>query len=293
MSVDDKSFKRGLGRGLDSLIPLNDDFSSDDMGKKEKLTNISVEKIKPNPLQPRQSFDDNSLAELANSIKEHGIIQPLIVTKIDSGYELIAGERRLRASKLIGLSEVPAIIRDAEKLKKLELAVIENVQRDDLNVLDEARSYKRLIDEFSLSQEDVAKKVGKSRSAVANKIRLLDLPVEIKRALNSKDITEGHARSLLGLPNHEKMLAVFKLVAKGKLSVRETEKKVNDMLRGSVLTIKKDEVDPNILQLEKNLREALGARVRLKGKRKGGSLIIDYTSSKDLERILNFFLTKK
>lgn len=291
MSVK-KSSQRGLGRGLDSLIPIDNDSSTGAADLKDRLVNIPTSQIVPNPLQPRQTFSDDSLADLAKSIEEHGIIQPLVVTKVESGYELVAGERRLRAAKAVGLQEVPAIVRDGKKMKKLEIAIIENIQRDNLSVLDEARAYQRLMQDFSISQDDVARKVGKSRSAVANKLRLLNLPVEVKRALNSGQISEGHARALLGLDSQEKMLMVFGLIIARKLSVRETEARVNEALTGKTMTIREEDVDPNIIHLEAELRNIIGAKVQIKSKKKGGSLVIDYNSLEDMERIVNFFIKK-
>lgn len=285
---------RGLGRGLDALIPTNDTSQSSNVSGKpeDSLVNVPTNSIRPNSQQPRQTFNDESLADLANSIQEHGIIQPLVVVKADDGYELVAGERRLRAAKVINLKEVPVIIRSAKELKKLELALVENIQRDNLNVLDEARGYKRLMDEFSLSQEDVAKKMGKSRSAVANKIRLLDLPVEVKRAINSGQISEGHGRALLGLDNQEQILMLCGLIIARKLSVRETEQKVNEILSGLKIKSDKKEKDPNILDLEKQLRESIGAKVKIRSKRNGGSIVIDYTSQEELARVLNLLMKK-
>lgn len=280
---------RGLGRGLDALIPTDGTSGSSNVSSKPEgsLVNVPTNSIRPNSQQPRQTFSDESLADLANSIQEHGIIQPLVVIRADDGYELVAGERRLRASKVIGLKEVPVIIRSAKELKKLELALVENIQRDNLNVLDEARGYKRLMDEFSISQEDVAKKMGKSRSAVANKIRLLDLPVEVKRAINAGQISEGHGRALLGLDSQEQILMLCGLIIARKLSVRETEQKVNEVLSGQKISKSdKKEKDPNILELERQLRESIGAKVKIRNKRNGGSIVIDYTSPEELERIL-------
>lgn len=280
------SISKGLGRGLDALIPTDDNLNVKSRGSKETLVNVPVNSIKPNSLQPRQTFSDESLADLAESIRENGIIQPLIVVRSGNGFELVAGERRLRAAKVVGLYEVPVIIRDAEKLKKLELALVENVQRDDLNVIEEALAYQKLMQDFSLTQEDVAKKVGKSRSVIANKVRLLSLPVEVKRALNTSQISEGHARALLGLNDKEKILMLCGLIIARKLSVRETEKKVNEILAGGKIKKDKVETDPNTLQLEKELRDAIGAKVKIQTKRKGGSIIIDYSSQEELEKIL-------
>lgn len=282
--------QRGLGRGLDALIPTDDGsrVSNSSTKHEDSLVKVPTNSIQPNSQQPRQTFSDESLADLATSIKEHGIIQPLIVVKDVDGYELVAGERRLRAAKVVGLNEVPVIIRSAKELKKLELALVENIQRDNLNVLDEARGYKRLMDEFSLSQDDVAKKMGKSRSAIANKVRLLDLPVEVKRALNAGQISEGHGRALLGLASQEQILMLCGLIIARKLSVRETEQKVTQVLSGQKIQSGKKETDPNILELEKQIREAIGAKVKIRSKRNGGSVIIDYSSQEELDRILGF-----
>ncbi len=284
MSVKNQS-SRGLGRGLDALIPMSDDQVSENQAK-ERLVNVPVSSVQPNPMQPRQTFGDESLADLARSIKEHGIIQPLIVTKAENGYELVAGERRLRAAKVVGLDEVPVIVRDAEALKKLEIALIENVQRDNLNVIEEALGYQKLMQDFSLTQDDVARKVGKSRSQIANRIRLLGLPVEAKRALNNEQISEGHARALLGLDSTEQILLLLGLIIARKLSVRETEKKVNEALSGQKIKPDKKGIDPNIVQIEKELRDAVGAKVTIRAKRKGGSIVIDYNSQEEMDKII-------
>ncbi|RJO61413.1 ParB/RepB/Spo0J family partition protein [candidate division WS5 bacterium] len=286
------SVSKGLGRGLDALIPTDDNLNIKSKSSKETLINVPVNSIEPNSLQPRQTFSDESLADLAESIRENGIIQPLIVVRKGNGFELVAGERRLRAAKVVGLYEVPVIIRDAEKLKKLELALVENVQRDDLNVIEEALAYQKLMQDFSLTQEDVAKKVGKSRSVIANKVRLLSLPVEVKRAINTGQITEGHARALLGLNDKEKILTLCGLIIARKMSVRETEKKVNEILAGGKIKKDKVEADPNTLQLERELRDAIGTKVKIRSKRKGGQVVIDYTDTKDLGRIINLLKKK-
>ncbi len=290
MSVNKNQTSRGLGRGLDALIPTDDlSSTSTPTDSKEKLTNVPTHTIKPNSQQPRQTFNDESLADLARSIEEHGIIQPLIVVPAENGYELIAGERRLRAAKVINLPEVPVIIRDAKELKKLELALVENVQRDNLNVIEEALAYQKLMQDFSLTQEDVAKKVGKSRSLVANKVRLLTLPVEVKRAINMGQISEGHGRTLLGLDNVEQILLLLGLIIARKLSVRETERKVNEILSGQKIKTEKKEADPNVAQIEKELREKIGSKVQIRNKKKGGQVVIDYTSQEELDKILGFF----
>lgn len=282
--------QRGLGRGLDALIPTDDNLNVKTKNVGETLTYVPTNSIKPNSEQPRQTFGDESLADLAKSIGEHGIIQPLIVVPDnDGGYELIAGERRLRAAKVVDLEKVPVVIRDDKQLKKLELAIVENVQRENLNVIEEALAYQKLMQDFSLTQEDVAKKVGKSRSVVANKIRLLGLPVDVKRAINNGQISEGHARALLGLEKQEQIVMLCGLIIARKLSVRETEKKVNEILGGANLRKDMVEPDPDIVQLENQLREKVGSRVKIRSKRVGGSIVIDYSSQEELDRILGLF----
>jgi ParB family chromosome partitioning protein len=281
--------QRGLGRGLDALIPTDDNLNVKTKASGERLMHVPTNSIIPNSQQPRQTFGDESLADLAQSIQQHGIIQPLIVVPAEDGYELIAGERRLRAAKVINLEEVPVIVRNAEELKKLELALVENVQRDNLNVIEEALAYQKLIQDFSLTQDDVAKRVGKSRSVVANKVRLLGLPVDVKRAINNNQISEGHGRALLGLEKQEQIVMLCGLIIARKLSVRETEKKANEILAGGSIKKEKVEIDPNILQAEKQLREKVGSRVQIKSKRNGGSVVIDYSSQEELEKILGFF----
>jgi ParB family transcriptional regulator, chromosome partitioning protein len=249
---------------------------------------VPLEKIANNPQQPRHNFDEKELRDLADSIKEHGIIQPLVVTKIaPEQYELIAGERRLRAAKLAGLELVPVIVREeAGEREKLELALIENIQRNDLNVLEEARGYKKLIEEYDLTQEDVADKVGKSRSAVANKVRLLHLPIEIQRALQENKITEGHARSILAIENPEKQRALFELILKDNLTVRQVEDKVREV---TVSTHKRRmgaaSTNPEFQEKEEHLAAALGTKVTIKKSGGGGKIIIEFYSPEELEDI--------
>jgi len=223
---------------------------------------------------------------LADSIKEHGIIQPLVVIKIaPDQYELIAGERRLKASKLAGLDMVPVIIREETgEREKLELALVENIQREDLNILEEARAYKKLIEEFDLTQEEIAERVGKSRSAVANKVRLLGLPFEIQRALQAGKITEGHARSILAIENTEKQRALFELILKDNLTVRQAEDKVREV---TVSTHKRrvgaTVQDPVYKEKEDQIAQSLGTKVQIKKSGGGGKIIIDFYSSEELE----------
>lgn len=298
----------GLGRGLSSLIPqkrkpvdeaenkLNqprDDFNY--FGKNQPagtennpqvVLNLEIFKITSNPHQPRFNFDSEKLNELADSIKIHGIIQPLIVSKINANqFELIAGERRLQAAKLAGLKEVPVILRNANEQEKLELAVIENIQRHDLNPIEEAKSFHKLREEFNLSQEEIAKKLGKSRSAIANKIRLLSLPIEIQKALLENKITEGHAKAILAVENPEKQKALFEMILKNNLTVRQVESKVKEV---SVKSHKRVvSIDPEIKRIEDMLTGALGTKVKLSKAGGGGKIIIDYYSKEELNNILD------
>ncbi len=293
----------GLGRGLASLIPQKSKSSSLVAEKKkdsqvpakfqadlpqDDFLEIPIEKIANNPQQPRHHFDEGELKELADSIKEHGIIQPLIVSKIaPEQYELIAGERRLKAAVMAGLKMVPVIVRAGEgEREKLELALVENIQRKDLSVLEEARAYKKLIEEFDLTQEEIAEKVGKSRSAVANKIRLLSLPIEIQRALADGRLSEGHARPILALENPEKQRALFELILKENLTVREVEDRVREVTVASHK--RKLGAMPAYFEFkekEEQIASVLGTKVKIKKSGKGGKIIIDFYSSKELEEI--------
>lgn len=292
----------GLGRGLSSLIPNkqpNSSVSEEDFSIKPSppqrenneairgdkyVIEVDINQIVPNPHQPRLVFDDAKLDDLAQSIKIHGIIQPLIVSKNGSQYELIAGERRFQASKRIGLKKVPVIVRDAAEKEKLELAIIENIQRHDLNAIEEAKAYQKLIDEYQLSQDEVAVKMGKSRSLVANKIRLLQLPIEIQKALIEGQITEGHAKAILSISNPEKQRALFDLILKSNLTVRQTEDKSREV---SVKPHKRIvSQDPEVKQIENVLVEALGTKVRVNKAGDGGKIVIEYYCKEDLDSLL-------
>lgn len=301
----------GLGRGLASLIPQKNlpapppRRTGDEAGKSARNTSrilaktqsealqddfleVPIEKVTSNPQQPRHNFDEKELQELADSIKKHGIIQPLVVAKIaPDQYELIAGERRLKASRLAGLKMVPVIVREESgEREKLELALVENIQRHDLGVLEEARAYKKLIEEFDLTQEDVADKVGKSRSAVANKVRLLGLPIEIQRALSEGKITEGHARSILAIENPEKQRALFEMILKDNLTVRQTEDKVKEVTVATHQRKLGSSVSPFQVEGEA-LAAKLGTKVSIKKSGSGGKILIDFYSREELENILS------
>jgi ParB family chromosome partitioning protein len=274
-----KNNKHGLGRGLDSLIPVD---GNDEVKVQQAEEFVNVDLIDPNPMQPRQSFDEAPLAELAASIREYGIIQPLLVCKNGDRYQLIAGERRLRASKLAGLKEVPVIRRTLEDQEKLELAIIENVQRENLNPIESALSYKRLADEFNLTQEDISKKVGKARSTVANSIRLLTLPMEVKQGLMENKITEGHARTILALENREDQITLYHRITSDGLNVRATEAAIKRNLPSVKPETSKD---PDVVLAEKRLSEATGTKVKIESKGKKGKVVIEYYNPEDLEKI--------
>lgn len=297
----------GLGRGLSSLIPQKQNKDKIDspredynyfgssanskagvLGKNKNIQEVEVDLISPNPHQPRVLFDEMKLKELAASIKEHGIIQPLVVTREGDQFEIIAGERRLQASKIAGLKSVPVIVREASEQQKLELAVIENIQRHDLNPIEEAKSYKSLTEDFDLSQEEVALRVGKSRSTVANKIRLLTLPVEIQKSLIEGKITEGHAKAILAIDNLEKQRALYELILKNNLTVRQVEDKTKEI---SVRTHKRNIVaDPETRQIEDEISQKLGTKVKISKSGSGGKVIIEYYSKEELENIISKIL---
>lgn len=276
-----------LGRGLDSLFSKTSTIAEKILPEaKGQLIEIAVEAIVPNPRQPRRHFSPAELSDLMNSIKEHGILQPLVVTVLDGErYELIAGERRLRASRELGLVHVPAIVREADEQQKLELALIENIQRHDLNAVEEAMAYKALIDEFALTQQQVAGRVGKQRSTVANILRLLELEEDILEALMQGMITKSHARTLLAEPDLTKRRLVFEKMCRGEMTVREAESRVTGNYRRPSM-----DRDPNIVAKETALREALGTKVRIKERAGRGSISIEFYSREELSRLLDQFL---
>jgi ParB family chromosome partitioning protein len=290
--------KSSLGTGLSSLIPEKTKrpmvAEMPGAAHGDEVIKLSVDSIIPNPHQPRYYFDGENLKDLAESIREHGVVQPIIVTRIAEGkYELIAGERRLRASKLIGNKEIPAIVREADNQEKLELAIIENVQRHNLNAIEEAKAYKRLKEEFGLTQEEIAKKLGKGRVAVANTMRLLDLPVEIQRGIIEGKITEGHARAILGLDNPEKQRALYELILKGKLTVRDAENKVREiMVPSHTRTMTFSAINPEIQDLENRLQQNLGTKIQIKKKGTAGKIMIDFFSEEEFEKIKNLLLAE-
>lgn len=275
--------RSGLGKGLDALIP--GDFQEN---KSPGTATMDIIRIQPNPRQPRKVFKTEELAELAESIRENGIIQPLVISPSDHPGEfyLIAGERRLKAAKLAGLDVVPVIIRDVNELQQLELALVENVQREDLSPLETAEAYRQLADDFSLSHDEIAKKVGKSRVAVTNTIRLLKLAEKVQQWLLEGEITEGHARALLALPTSEAQTALAESVIKKGLNVRQTEQLVQRVLGEKKRPARVQEFSSQVKEIEEQLRDALGTKVNLHYSPKGGSLVIRYYSDEELDSII-------
>ncbi len=279
--------KKGLGKGLGAL--LNTDEAVD--SSLEQSFELKISQIEPNKSQPRTEFDVEKLNVLADSIKKYGVLQPIVVKKLDSGfYRIIAGERRWRASKIAGLSKIPVVIRDYDDQETMEIALVENLQREDLNPFEEARGYRELMDLFSLTQEQVAQKVGKSRSAVANSIRLLSLCDEIKDLVLKKELTVGHVRALLATDNEGvQLMAARRIVTEG-LTVRQAEALIKSLLQ-TKKEKKKTHMDEELRRylsaLEKKLSKSLGTKVTICNKKNRGKIEIEYYNSDDFERIMN------
>jgi len=287
---------QGLGRGLGSLIPKKtvtygkNPFKSEVAEEEvvilqdnDRILKINPDRIDLNPHQPRTHFAENSLNDLAESIRQHGIIQPLIVTKKNDHFELIAGERRLRSARILKLKEVPVIVREEKEQKKLELALIENLQRENLNPLETAYAYRRLIDEFNITQEEAANRVGKARSSIANALRLLALPAIIQEALSQGKITEAHAKYLLGLEGENKQLNMLKKIMRHNLTVAETDREIKK-LGGTKAAKVKDYSDQ---AREEELSECLATKVEIKRQGRGGKILIDFYSEEELSEIIN------
>ena len=267
----------GLGRGLDALIPR--------AAPSTEVPEIALERIARNPHQPRNRFDEAETAELAASIALHGVLQPIVVrVAADGGYELIAGERRLRAARIAGLTHIPAVVRESAEGEQLELALVENLQRQDLNAIEEAGAYRELIDRFALSHEEVARKVGKSRVAISNALRLLDLTAETREAIADGRITEGHGRALAALTVPELQRAALLIVIERHLSVRQTEELVRRK-RDSAPSRRPGTISDDLSDLEAQLRGLLATRVGIVRTRRGGRLVIDFYSDEELDRL--------
>lgn len=293
----------GLGKGIGALMSEAEKEVGNETAATTAATGttsgemeIDVDKLLPNPHQPRTEFDKDALQELADSIKEHGVIQPVLVEKADGdNYYIIAGERRTRAAKLAGLTKIPVRVQSFSEEKKLEVALIENIQREDLNALEEALAYRKLMDMCGITQDEVARRVGKNRTTVTNALRLLKLPENMQTSLANDEITAGHARALLSVTNPADQRILFARILGQDLSVRETERQAAELNGGGKAAVKvkpkkSEKKDPDISSLEEQFIEALGTKVQLKGSLEKGSLQIDYFSRDDLDRIFSLIV---
>ena len=273
--------KKGLGKGLGALI------ANDSTEENNGVLELRINEIEPNADQPRKSFNDEKLLNLSESIKQHGIIQPIIVKKDNSTYTIIAGERRWRAAKLAGLTRVPVLVKDFTNKQVMEVALIENLQREDLNPIEEADAYQRLMNEFELTQEQISETLGKSRPAIANTLRLLALPSAIKQYVISGDLSSGHARTLVTIEDEKIQAAAAKYIIDNKLNVRETENYIKKLSK----TDEKISKDQNIelIQLEEKLKNILGTKVKLIANKNKGKITIEYFSNDELDRLIEFF----
>ena len=282
--------RKALGKGIEALIPIFENSTSESEDTNGSV-DLLIDEIVPNRLQPRKHFNDEQLEELENSIREHGVIQPIVVQKGQNSYELIVGERRWRASKKVGLKKIPAIVRETTDTESLELALIENLNRQDLNPIEEADGYARLAKDFRLTQEKISQRMGKSRESVANAMRLLKLPRQVKEDMIGGRLTMGHGRALLSLKNEKDIELLRRKIVSQSLNVRETEAQVNHAHReieGKVR--KKPKKDIFIKKLEMELERKLGTKVEIAPSQKGGKVLIKYYSDDDLERIRTLFV---
>jgi ParB family chromosome partitioning protein len=279
--------KRGLGKGLAALLPGAEEPS---LGSLE----IPLAELESNPLQPRRHFDQAALEELAGTIRAHGVLTPVVVRRTAHGYQIVAGERRVRAARLAGLTRVPAIVREASNAQALEMALVENLQREDLNPLEAAEAYQRLVEEFALTQEEVAQRVGRERSSVTNALRLLKLPRRIREDLAGGTLSEGHARALLGLERQADQLKARDLIVRKGLSVRATEALVRRLKRGDRKAAPRPAAgSPNLQALEDQLRQALGAKVRIVKSGSAGTIEIGFFSDEDLTRLVELLVGQR
>lgn len=291
--------KRGLGKGIGALFGndieetdiVAQDIHQINENDKEKVTSLKLAQIEPNKEQPRKNFDEEKLQQLADSIKQHGVIQPIIVKDLNNGYyQIVAGERRWRASRIAGITEIPAIIRTYDELATMQIALIENLQREDLNPIEEALSYKALLDDFALTQEKVSEQVGKSRSAIANTIRLLSLPKQVQKLLEEGAISGGHARAILSVTSEEGKLQLAEKIIENGLNVRQAEQ------LAKALNAQKQEKEPaqpqtsafdlQLQGIQKRMSDLLGTKVKILNGAKKGKIEIEYYSANDLERVL-------
>ena len=278
--------KKGLGKGLGALI--NNEAIEENTGVLE----LKINDIEPNAGQPRKLFDDEKLLQLSESIKQHGVIQPIIVKKDNNTFTIIAGERRWRAAKLAGLNTIPALIKDFTELQVMEVALIENLQREDLNPIEEANAFINLMNEFNLTQEQIAEKIGRSRSAIANTIRLLGLSNDVKKFIISGDLTSGHARTLVIIESEELQKTAAEYIIKNKLSVRETENYIKSLLNKKQNNKNTKTINPEYKYVEDKLKNILGTKVKLNANKNKGKITIEYYSNDELDRLLEFFYKK-
>lgn len=270
--------EHALGRGLEALLSTTDLDSA-------QIMELELELIIPQDDQPRKNFDEESLQELAKSIREHGVLQPVLVRPIGEFYEIVAGERRWRAAELAGLQLIPALVREISDIEAAELSLVENIQRDDLSAIEEAKAYKNMVEQYNYTQEFIADRIGKSRVYVTNTMRLLSLPAEIITMIDKKQISAGHARALLGLNSPQQQLLAANEIIKSKLSVRQVEEKVKAK-KTKTTKIPLNIKSPDLLELEDRLQRYLGTRAEITGHRKGGKIEIAYYNEEDLDRIL-------
>lgn len=288
--------KRALGKGIDALFQTQAEGAEDGAAG---IKTVPISRISPNPDQPRKEFSEDSLRELADSVREKGVLQPILVENRDDGsFLILAGERRWRAAKLAGLQEIPVIVRGFSEQEKLEIALIENIQREDLTPIEEAQAYKRLMEASALSQEDLSARLGKNRSTVANSLRLLKLPDDMQQALNKREISPGHARAILAVINPADQRILFNRIVAGGLSVREAENLSADLNKGIRASGEKREKIPKqkipeLREMEQKLLDVLGTKVRIKGTGKKGSVEISYFSMDDLERLYSLLVDGK
>ncbi|MHA6260976.1 ParB/RepB/Spo0J family partition protein [Sporosarcina sp. CAU 1771] len=272
---------KGLGKGVNALFP------GESLTKAETVEHINLKSIKVNPYQPRKIFDEEAIEELSNSVKEHGIIQPIILRKKGLSYEIVVGERRFRAAKMAGLKELPAVVRNLTDEESMEFAILENLQREDLTPIEEAEAYQNLIENLKLTQEQLAFRLGKSRSHIANHVRLLTLPEKIRKQITEGKLSMGHGRTLLGLQKKEQIPLVAERVLKEGLNVRQLEKLVQDLNENVPRETKKEKKkDIFLVEHESNLRDYFGTSVTITKKKNKGKIEIDFFSEEDLERIL-------
>lgn len=280
--------KKGLGKGLESLL-MSTDVSVDDNMDDEKidgLSRININDIKPNENQPRKTFDPEKIEDLANSIKEHGVIQPLVVRKVENGYEIVAGERRWRAAREAGLTEVPCVVRELTDEQNMLFAIIENMQREDLNPIEEAEGLQRMITNFGMTQSEISKSVGKSRPYITNSLRLLKLPEEIKDMMVDGSLTTGHGRALITIEDEEKAVEIAKKVVKDGLSVRKIEELANEKKKKRGKPAKGAPKSPDVLLVERELKGIFGTKVNLNTAGNKGVIEIEYYSKEEANRII-------